>query len=149
MTKVFRMVTLAVALVLAKACAAPSKAPAPGPAPAGAPAEDAVQTITRLEHEWVQAIAARDPAAIERLLADDFTGATDETTYGKGDASEDARVGGQRIEVTDVAVRVYGDSAVVTLDQVENGEERYRFTNVWARQDGRWRAVASHGLRLR
>jgi ketosteroid isomerase-like protein len=53
--------------------------------------------------------------------------------------------------VDDVAVRVFGDAAVVTGRTVARGNSpgaapvELRFTDVFVRQDGRWLAVASQG----
>ena len=53
-------------------------------------------------------------------------------------------------------VRVYGDTAIVDVDQTEksrHGDDdfsgSYLFTNVWVNRDGQWQAVASHGSRVR
>ena len=56
----------------------------------------------------------------------------------------------------DVPVRVFGDTAIVDVDQTEksrHGAEdfsgTYMFTNVWVKRNGEWKAVASHGSRIR
>jgi ketosteroid isomerase-like protein len=63
---------------------------------------------------------------------------------------------GQTHHVDDVRVRVFGDTAVVTGRTVVTGaagaagEETVglRFTDVFVRRAGRWKAVASHATRL-
>jgi hypothetical protein len=144
-------------IAAATACAGSGEEAAPAPVATAATAN--VETIiTQLEREWVQAILAKDTAKVDRLLADDFIGTTDDTRYGKSEAVEDVTSGvHETLEITDVRVRPYGaDVVVVTFDQSEksrHGKEdfsgHYLFTNVWVNRAGEWRAVASHGNRLR
>jgi ketosteroid isomerase-like protein len=51
----------------------------------------------------------------------------------------------------DVQVRLFGDVAIIharTRYTTATGEQRQgRYTDVWARQDGRWRAVSAHVTR--
>jgi ketosteroid isomerase-like protein len=115
------------------------------------------ETITKLEHDWVAAIMAKDVATIEKLLADEFVGTTNDRRYVKKDAIHDVQMGTHELlTLEDVQVRVFGDAAIVDVDQVEksrhDGEDfsgTYLFTNVWVKQSGEWRAVASHGSRVR
>lgn len=120
-------------------------------------ASDVEAALAALEREWVNAIVAGDTATIDRLLADDFVGTTNDRRYVKADAITDVRTGThEALTIDDINIRVYGDAAVVEIDQTEksrHGDEdfsgSYLFTNVWVRQDGQWRAVASHGSRVR
>jgi ketosteroid isomerase-like protein len=124
--------------------------------PAGG-AADGAQTVRQLENEWVMAIVQKDTATIERLLADDFVGTTNDVRYGKAEAVIDVKTGvHDTLDMNDVQVRAYGDTAVVTFDQTErsrHGSEdysgHYMFTNVWVKQGDRWVAVSSHGSRIR
>jgi ketosteroid isomerase-like protein len=119
--------------------------------------ENTDQVITRLEHEWVSAIVKKDTATLDRLLADDFSGATDEQIYSKPDAIEDVQTGThESLELDNIKVRVFGDAAVVTMGQTEKSRHgdadfsgHYLFTDVWAKKNGQWVAVASHGSRAR
>ena len=150
-----RQLLLAVVLaapVFAGACAREEPAAAPAPAVA----VDGGEAVAALEREWVAAIVGKDTAAIDRLLADDFVGATDDMRYSKPEAIEDVKMGDHHLEMTDLDVRLFGNTAVATFDQNENskhGEEdfagHYHFTNVWVNRDGAWQAVASHGSRAR
>jgi ketosteroid isomerase-like protein len=150
------------ALVLAAAlgCSAADDEAAPSAQPAatsgGAPA-GAEDDIARLEEQWVQAIVGKDAATIDRLLADDFVGTTNDRRYVKQDALTDVKEGTHDLlRLDDVQVRIFGDTAIVDVDQTEksrHGEDdfsgSYMFTNVWVKRDGVWRAVASHGSRVR
>ena len=154
------MGTLVVAsLLLAAACA--GSGPQAGTPPATAASADTdkvAQVIDGLERDWARAIVAKDAAAIERLLADDFTGTSQEVVYSKADAIGDVRgdTTYESLDLTNIKVRVLGDTAVATMDQTEKGTHagepfsgHYLFTNVWVKRNGQWQVVASHGSRGR
>ena len=123
----------------------------------GAATAQVEETITNLENEWVAAILAKDAATIDRLLADDFVGTTNDRRYVKKEAIEDVKEGIHEVlKLDDVQIRVYGDTAIVDVDQTEKSRHgtddfsgSYMFTNVWVNRNGEWRAVASHGSRVR
>lgn len=120
-------------------------------------ANDAELVVRQSETEWVTAIVQKDTPTIERLLADDFIGTTNDVRYGKSEAINDAKTGvHDTLAMDDVQVRLYGNTAVVTFDQNErsrHGEEdfsgHYMFTNVWVKQGDRWVAVSLYGSRIR
>lgn len=120
------------------------------------PSEGPKAEVSRAEAARVDAILRNDTAALERLLADSLV-----TTLDGGDVKTKAdelaanRAGGRKVEswvASDVAIRLYGDTAVVTgraeVEDSFRGEGRrrftFRFTHVWARLDGRWQLVARH-----
>jgi len=120
--------------------------------------ENAESIITQLERDWAAAIVGKDTATLERLLADDFTGTSaNGQRYSKAEAIDDVKAGryvAESMDLSRITVRVYGETAVVTLDQTEKsqfkGEDcsgRYAFTDVWVKRQGEWRAVAAHGSR--
>jgi ketosteroid isomerase-like protein len=119
--------------------------------------EDTPKVIMQLEREWIAAILAKDTAAIDRLLAADFIGTTNDQKYFKEDAIEDVQTGmHESLELENLEVRVFGNTAIATMSQNEKSRHvkedfsgRYLFTNVWVKTDGQWRAVASHGSRIR
>jgi len=121
------------------------------------PSDNVDQTITRLEHEWVAAIVKKDTGTLDRLLANDFSGTTDDQIYSKADAIEDVKTGTHKsMELDNIKVRLFGDTAVVTMGQSEKSRHgdrdfsgHYLFTDVWAKRNGQWMAVASHGSRVR
>jgi ketosteroid isomerase-like protein len=124
----------------------------------GTSGEAAEDTIAQLEREWVGAIARKDAAALDRLLADDFAGTSPTAhTYNKSMAISDVTSGIYVVESMDldeVSVNVYGDTAVAFASQEEksrygqaDSSGHYHYTNVWVKRDGRWQAVASHGTR--
>jgi ketosteroid isomerase-like protein len=120
------------------------------------PAQDAdVAELTRLETVWNDAHLRGDPAALERLWADELVVIVPRMApLPKQDALTFARSGRMkflRYESAEVTVKVYGNSAVARgrlLRAREVGgkamEDDWRFTKVYVRQAGRWRVVAFH-----
>jgi ketosteroid isomerase-like protein len=143
-------------LALAAALAA-SLAVWPRDAPPAATAHSAtdVDVVLRVQREWMEAIRDKDVAALDRILADDYT-YTDSRgrVSGKADSLRQARAAGGRMKAFHTAetkAQVHGDLAVVTgrlRIEGESGGETYdtevRFTDILARIDGQWRAVAAH-----
>ena len=79
----------------------------------------------------------------------DSTKAQDIATITSGDLAFESAV------LDNVKVRVYGDTAVVTGRTTNKGKYKgqdisgqYQFTDVFVKQGGRWRAVASHATRI-
>lgn len=154
-------VTAAVALMFFAASCSGSSGPANAPSAstisAASASESADQVITRSEQAWVAAIVKKDTSTIERLLADDFSGTTDDQIYSKADAIEDVKSGTHKsLDLDNIKVRIFGDTAVVTMGQTEKSRHgdtdfsgHYLFTDVWTRKNGEWIAVASHGSRVR
>jgi ketosteroid isomerase-like protein len=146
-----------VSIFMVAACGANSESKAAPVVSPAANADDVQQTITRQEREWVSAILAKDTAAIDRLLAADFVGTTNDQKYFKDDAIKDVKTGThESLELKDIEVRVFGNTAIATMSQNEkskHGNEdfsgQYLFTDVWVKTDGQWRAVSSHGSRIR
>jgi hypothetical protein len=100
-----------------------------------------------------------DVAALDRLLGSDLT-----YVHSSGALeTKDVFLGGiksgkykyKAITAEDVAVRSYGDSAVLggkaTIDVAADGKDIHvvvRYTDVWVKRDGRWQMVAWHSTRL-
>lgn len=132
--------------------------PLPEAAVVGTSGENVEATITQLERDWVAAIVKKDAAALDRLLADDFSGTSPTAhLYTKEGAIDDLTRGTytvESMELDEVSVNVYGDTAVAFTSQEETsrygGKDisgHYHYTDVWVWKDGRWQAVASHGSR--
>jgi ketosteroid isomerase-like protein len=113
----------------------------------------AVETIQKLEEERNQAILHGDAAALERMTSDDYTFITLRgemltkkeivRNFQSGAAKYQSR------EISNLNIRVYGNSAVVTGRAVQKGAENgkdysgsYWFTRVYVNQQGRWITVA-------
>ena len=109
-----------------------------------------------LEDAWVNAIVQKDFNVLNQVIAEDFNGISPNGyAYSKGEAISDLKSGAYVVKsmaLDHVNVRVFGDVALVTYFQNEKsnyGEEdcsgRYAFTDVWAKRNGNWQAVASQG----
>jgi len=115
--------------------------------------------ITDVLHRACRAYQAGDAAALEELLAEDYT-LTDsrgKITTRAEDLAE-VRAGTARytlFENRDMRVRLYGDAAVVTgrthIETVVEGRTVqlvFQFTDTMIRRNGRWQVAASHATRI-
>jgi ketosteroid isomerase-like protein len=112
--------------------------------------------ILELERRYVDAWVRIDEEMIRELTTDDATWINAAGRLEGLDGSLDiARSRGALTvsEEAELAVRVHGDTAIVTgVWDVAAGERRgrLRFTRVWVRADnGRWRMAAWHGSDVR
>ena len=109
--------------------------------------------IFALEDARNKAIVNGDAKALDRLTSDDYTfinlrgGVQLKPEIIKGFASGSYHY--QSRDITELKVRVYGNSAVVTGRSTQKGVEDgrdnsgdYRFTRVYVKQSGGWQAVA-------
>jgi ketosteroid isomerase-like protein len=109
-------------------------------------------TIVKLEREWRDARIAGDVAFLERFYAPELT--IQGMSGGVTSRDEDIRmfrdhlIKPELIDPSDMKVRLYGDTAVVTgLDHMKGsyrghpGELWLRFTDVLVRRAGNWRLV--------
>ena len=118
----------------------------------GARAGD-TEKILALEEERNQAILHGDVAALDRMTSDDYTFITLRGELRtKVEILRDFKAGKIKYDsrtISDLKVRIYGNSAVVTGRAIQKGMENgkdysgdYWFTRVYVRRDGRWRTVA-------
>ena len=139
-------------LLAAPALAAQHVAVHPRPS-ADAADQSTVREVMDMERQAREASLHRDPDFSQRTLADDYVAITPlgQVTTKKDTIS--ARKSGQlrydSIDVTDMVVRIYGDTAVVTARADVKGHQLgedfsgpYRYTRVWVRRAGHWQAVS-------
>ena len=121
------------------------------------PAQDKADaaTVRALELKWTQSYKERSIEILSSLLADEFMiTIEDGSVYSKAgyiSHSADASVHVEVAELSDLKVRVHGDTAIVTGAYHERGDsngKRYeyhdRLTDVWMKISGKWQVVASH-----
>jgi ketosteroid isomerase-like protein len=119
---------------------------------------DDARELERLEREWVDALRAGDSATLERIWDEEFV-FTDPGghTLSREECLRDLASGALSLEeasLRSLRVQVFGDTGVV-LGYVtlvgKAGRTRYDgdydFMDVYAKRDGRWRAVLSSGGR--
>jgi ketosteroid isomerase-like protein len=115
--------------------------------------------IETLEQQWRQAILTNNVTEMNNLLSDDYIGITSNgTVEDKAQALAQRRAGTvsiTKLDLSDIHIRVYGDTAVVTsvADLVgSNGESdisgKYRYTRVYARRRGGWKIVSFETSRV-
>jgi hypothetical protein len=111
---------------------------------------DAVMSdLSEIEDAWLQANVDGDKRALRDILSKDFVGtASDGSVQTKAEyldaAKQEENV--KTWETSDLKLSLTGNTAVLTgnLKWVTTaGTERYRFTDTFAWQDGRWQAVGS------
>jgi ketosteroid isomerase-like protein len=116
---------------------------------------ESASKILALEDKWNEAYKQGDVATMNSVLADDFIiTVEDGTTFSKagyiahcGDTDNRVLIS----EMSDLKVRMHGNTAIVTGAYHEKGtskgrpyEYHDRLTDVWMMIDGRWRVIASH-----
>jgi ketosteroid isomerase-like protein len=112
-----------------------------------------VREIVDMERQAREASIRRDAEFSQRTLAEDYVAIT---PLGQVTTKQDtisARKSGQlrydTINVSDMVVRLYGDTAVVTARADVKGHQLgedfsgpYRYTRIWVRRAGHWQAVS-------
>ena len=116
-------------------------------------ATSAEDEIKNLEEMRNQAVLHGDVAALDRMTSDDYTFITlrgemrTKSDILKGFASGSFHY--ESRQISDLTVRIYGDTAVVTGRSVQKGTENgkdyggdYWFTRVYVKQKDHWLTVA-------
>ncbi|HVR81659.1 MAG TPA: nuclear transport factor 2 family protein [Luteimonas sp.] len=117
------------------------------------------QALMQTEQTLVDSLVKGDSAPFEKTLADSFVFiAPDGTTQQRAAFVADLSNGNLKMASStnaDMAVRVYDDTAVVTYRSTDKGmykgtdiSGQYRWTDVFVKQHGRWRIVATQGTAI-
>ena len=113
------------------------------------------EKVLALEKKWTESYKHREINILASLLAEDFViTVEDGSTYGKEgyiSHSADSSVHVETAELSELKVRMHGNTAVVTGAYHEKGEskgKRYeyrdRLTDVWMKENGAWQVISSH-----
>jgi len=116
---------------------------------------DAASKIMALENRWNEAYLKGDVTTLNSLLADDFIiTVEDGSTFSKPGYiahSGDSTIRVEISEMSDLRVRMHGNTAIVTGVYHEKGttkgkpyEFHDRLTDVWLNTAGSWQVIASH-----
>jgi ketosteroid isomerase-like protein len=111
-------------------------------------------TIRALELKWTESYKQHNIDILSSLLAEDFViTIEDGNVYSKAgyiSHSADPSTKVQVAELSDLKVRLHGDTAVVTGAYHEKGESNGkpyeyhdRLTDIWMKVGGKWQVVAS------
>ncbi len=117
------------------------------------------QTIIQLERDWNQATLTKDFKTLNRIIADDWIGvdfkgmqSTKAESLAELKAGES---GNQEVELGDMTVRVFGNTAVVIGSDTEksryqgkDSSGKYAWMDVFVKRNGRWQVVASESTRI-
>jgi ketosteroid isomerase-like protein len=113
-----------------------------------------LDALLALNDDYIRSVQNSDLRRFGEILADDFLCSNpDGSLVDKaGFLAQTARPATVRgLSAEDVKVRVLGDIAIIharTRYTTADGERRNgRYTDVWARRDGRWLAVSAHVTR--
>ena len=112
-------------------------------------------TVRALEEKWTESYKQHNIDILSSLLADDFViTIEDGSIFSKAgyiSHSADPSTHVQVAELSDLKVRIHGDTAIVTGAYHEKGqssgkpyEYHDRLTDVWIKAGGKWQVVASH-----
>jgi len=117
-------------------------------------AQTDVDTLERLNRDYISSVQTSDVRRFDQILAEDFYCSNPDGSLVDRAAFllQTARpVAITNLEAQDVLVRIIGDVAIIharttyTLPDGRPGSGRY--TDVWARRQGRWLAVSAHVTR--
>jgi ketosteroid isomerase-like protein len=110
--------------------------------------------IKKHEQNWAQATVKEGAAAVDRYEADDIittdpSGRVTDKAQDRLDLSSgDLKINSE--ELSDLKVHIYGNTAVAAGANIVKGmykgqdiNGKYRFTDTWVKQDGKWQVVAS------
>lgn len=115
---------------------------------------DDLRELARLNEDYIRSVQSGDVRRFDEILADDFVcsnpdGSLVERAAFLEQTARPVTISGLSTE--DVRIRLLDDVAIIharTRYRTAGGEERSgRYTDVWARRDGRWLAVSAHVTR--
>ncbi len=117
------------------------------------------QSLQQMERDWAKAGQTKDAATMDRIMADDWAGIDYEgKTWTKAMELADLKSANSSltsIELGDMKVRVFGNTAVVTGSDTEKSASqgkdtsgKYVWTDVFANRNGKWQAVASQSTKV-
>lgn len=112
------------------------------------------ETLLALNRDYIRSVQASDVRRFDEILAKDFVCSNpDGSLVDRARFLEQAArpVSISNLEAHDVVIRIMGDVAIIhartayTRPDGDAGAGRY--TDVWARREGRWLAVSAHVTR--
>lgn len=115
------------------------------------------KTLLKLENDWVTAFQTQNAKLLDGILAPDYTATgSSGMTHAKTDEMKDVadpKYKKMTAKLSDMKVRLIGDVGIVfglnTVTMPASGKDKaktetYRFTDVFAKKNGKWQCVASH-----
>ena len=121
----------------------------------------AEQELISLDKQWGEAGLRGDTAVLERILADDFMGATATAVSTKAQNIAEAKTNAADLTNATYTADEYTvrfldpNTAVMTHKAVEKGmnkgkeyTDQHRSIHVWVKRQGRWQVVASQAIQI-
>ena len=113
-----------------------------------------LELLTKLNDDYIQSVQHSNVKRFDEMLSDDFLcSMADGSLLDRGAFLDQTAkpVTIRNLQAHDVTVRLMGDFAIIhartsytTADGAQSGG---RYTDVWARRNGRWLAVSAHVTR--
>jgi ketosteroid isomerase-like protein len=113
-----------------------------------------LETLTQLNRDYIRSVQESDARRFQEILAEDFLcshpdGSLVEKQQFLEQVARPATI--RELSIDDVRIRLMGDVAIIharTSYRTQAGEHHHgRYTDVWARRDGRWLCVSAHVTR--
>jgi ketosteroid isomerase-like protein len=113
-----------------------------------------LETLGQLNRDYITSVQTSDVRRFDEILAEEFYCSNPDGSLvdRKRFLEQTARpVTISNLEARDVLIRILGDVAIIhartTYTQPDGRPGSGRYTDVWARQRGRWLAVSAHVTR--
>jgi ketosteroid isomerase-like protein len=113
-----------------------------------------LETLRGLNDDYIRSVQRSDVRRFSEILAEDFLNSNPDGTLvdRAGFLSQIAKpVTISNLKVEDVRIRIFGDFALIhartTYTTPEGRAAAGRYTDTWARRNGRWLCVAAHVTR--
>jgi ketosteroid isomerase-like protein len=117
-------------------------------------AKSDLETLLALNADYIRSVQTSDVTRFDQILADDFVCTNPDGSFVDREnfLKQTARpVAISDLAAHDVVVRVVGDCAIInarTSYRLPDGKAGAgRYTDVWARRNGQWLAIAAHVTR--
>jgi ketosteroid isomerase-like protein len=111
-------------------------------------------TLTKLNDDYIQSVQHSNVKRFDEILAEDFLCSNPDGTLidRKAFLLQTAKpVTIRNLQAHDVNVRLMGDFAIIhartSYTTADGAEAGGRYTDVWARRNGKWLAVSAHVTR--
>jgi ketosteroid isomerase-like protein len=111
------------------------------------------QHLMDMENRWAKASLSSDGAAVGSMLSEDFVNIdSDGSVHDKAETvARTSKAKFEVSEISEVAVKTHGDSAVVTGVWTGKGmdgmgkaiDAKERWADTWVKKNGKWECVAS------